>query len=810
MRPSISGDPTEELKMSTKVSLFGSTSISPIGSASSGGSGYGGSLLGGSSGSSLFGGYGYGTGLLGSTSGFGYGGSVPSSGGSSGGGSSTPSAPQVGPQGVDISKQVDEDSGLGLDFVGSDFKVSDDTALDSLKIVTKPSNGTLTLDGVEVSVDQIIDVDDFGKLNYVPDADFDGVETFTIAMSTDGSDYDSTPSSVSITVLASDDAPSIDLVSTIPVAEGATASNVGALLVASFNDPDTGDSLGSVEISNIPAATVGTLSYTSDAGGTVEITSAATPTVLSASEAATLKFAAAKDSVAPGTSPASTTFEYTVEDSTGLANAGTGTITLQITDGNDAPTFTAGSTDSYSIDENLTDIAANVNPATDEETPDTLTYSITGTDAALFNVDAANGDLSFKTAPDYEDAQDSNKDNVYRFNLISTDDGGMTAKQAIEVEVDDVSAALTMSLSSTTVNEGVTGVVVTPTLTNDDSSNDVTFTFNGGDDDGLFNIDEDTGAISFKSVPDFENPDDVGSSPTDNAYEVDVLVTDSEGTTATTSITITVANIDDEDPAFSAASTTAPFTSANTTEGSLSVDVAEDSTNVPVFAVAFSNGEALPAPTPLSVVTYSLSTNAGTSNFDISTAGMISLTASAELDFETRDTIQLTVTATDGEGDTAKTTVQVNVTDVDEDPVYTAPANPVSVDSDEDVDIGDEIEDAFEDPESTAMTFTVLAPTAGSAQLTGATTAGVLQYNLNGVNGAAVTIAAGGSATALTINEVASLVYFGPDTTEAHDGAVSDGTTASFVANIAITASDTAANTVSATFEVTVVDVTVA
>ena len=715
--------------------------------------------------------------------------------------------PQSGPQGVDISKQVDEDSGLGLDFVGSDFKVSDATALDSLKIVTKPSNGTLTLDGVEVSVDQIIDVDDFGKLNYVPYADFDGVETFTIAMSTDGSDYDSTPSNVSITVLASDDAPSIDLVSTIPVAEGATASNVGALLVASFNDPDTGDSLGSVEISNIPTANVGTLSYTSDAGGTVEITVAATPTVLSASEAATLQFAAAEDSVGPDTSPASTTFDYTVEDSTGLASAGTGTITLQITDGNDAPTFTAGTTDSYSIDENLTNIAANDNPATDEETTDTLDYSITGTDAALFNVDAANGDLSFKTAPDYEDAQDSNKDNVYRFNLIATDDGGKTAKQAIEVEVDDVAAALTMAATSPTVNEGVTGVIVTPTLTNDDSSNDVTFTFNGGDDDDLFNIDEDTGAISFKSVPDFENPDDGGATPSDNAYEVDILVTDSEGTTAATSITISVANINDEDPAFSSASTTATFTSANTTEGSLSVDVAEDSTSAPVFAVVFDNGEGAPAPATSSAVTYSLSTNAGTSNFDISAAGVISLTASAELDFESRDTIQLTVTATDGEGDTAKTTVQVNVTDVDEAPEYTAPANPVSVDSDEDVDIGDEIEDAFVDPEGTAMTFTVVAPTAGTSALTVATTAGVLQYNLNGVNNAAVTIPAGSSATALTINEVASLVYFGPDTTEAHGGTVTDATSASFVATIAITASDTAGNLATAAFEITVVDI---
>ena len=69
-----------------------------------------------------------------------------------------------------------------------------------------------------------------------------------------------------------------------------------------------------------------------------------------------------------------------------------------------------------------------------------LVYSITGTDAALFNVDAANGDLSFKAAPDYEDAKDSNKDNIYRLNLVATDDGGETAKQAVEVEVDDVAA----------------------------------------------------------------------------------------------------------------------------------------------------------------------------------------------------------------------------------------------------------------------------------------------------------------------------------------------------------------------------------
>ena len=274
------------MALSTKVSLFGGSSITTLGSsASSGGSGYGGSVLSGSSSSSLFSGYGYGTGLLGNSGLFGYG-SISSGGAGSGGGSTTPApAPQVGPQGTDISRQVAEDSLAGLDFVGSDFVVSDGSAVDSLQVISLPSNGSLELAGVAVALDQIIDSDDFGDLNYVPDADFDGVETFTIAMSTDGETYDSTPSNVSITVLgADDDAPTIDAVPTIAVEEGAEASNLGALIVASYNDPDSNDSLDEVVINSLPAN--GTLSYTSGAGGVVSLAGAAT---ITAAEAATRK-----------------------------------------------------------------------------------------------------------------------------------------------------------------------------------------------------------------------------------------------------------------------------------------------------------------------------------------------------------------------------------------------------------------------------------------------------------------------------------------------------------------------------------------
>lgn len=53
----------------------------------------------------------------------------------------------------------------------------------------------------------------------------------------------------------------------------------------------------------------------------------------------------------------------------------------------------------------------------------TSSFSIQGKDAALFTVDAATGKLDFKQAPDYENPQDSNKDNVYEVYILATDNG---------------------------------------------------------------------------------------------------------------------------------------------------------------------------------------------------------------------------------------------------------------------------------------------------------------------------------------------------------------------------------------------------
>ena len=64
-------------------------------------------------------------------------------------------------------------------------------------------------------------------------------------------------------------------------------------------------------------------------------------------------------------------------------------------------------------------------------------------------------------------------------------------------------------------------------------------------DGSLFEIDEKTGTLNFKSAPDFEVPRDFAGLPGDNIYEVEVVAEDPNGATATqvVSITVTDANV---------------------------------------------------------------------------------------------------------------------------------------------------------------------------------------------------------------------------------------------------------------------------
>ena len=95
------------------------------------------------------------------------------------------------------------------------------------------------------------------------------------------------------------------------------------------------------------------------------------------------------------------------------------------------PVFTSPAT--ANAQENQT--AAYMTAATDAE-GDTLVYSLSGTDAALFTIDANTGEVSFMAAPDFEAPGDDGGDNVYDI-IVTASDGTNSTNHNVAITVTD-------------------------------------------------------------------------------------------------------------------------------------------------------------------------------------------------------------------------------------------------------------------------------------------------------------------------------------------------------------------------------------
>ncbi|QNP30991.1 cadherin repeat domain-containing protein [Cylindrospermopsis curvispora] len=201
------------------------------------------------------------------------------------------------------------------------------------------------------------------------------------------------------------------------------------------------------------------------------------------------------------------------------------TLTITVNNLNEAPTFPSGIA-TFSSVENST-LVGMITAATDPD-EDTLTYSIGGADTNKFNFDTSNRVLSFKTAPDFEASGSAVGTNVYTVTVTATDGAGLTATQAVTVNVTDVvevgNPPLITSSSTFFVAENST-VVEAITATDANLEDILTYIISGGLDQSLFTIDANTGVLGFVTAPDFEAPGDTG---TDNFYNLQIQVTDSK------------------------------------------------------------------------------------------------------------------------------------------------------------------------------------------------------------------------------------------------------------------------------------------
>ncbi|MEI6444495.1 MAG: hypothetical protein WCO29_15515, partial [Nostocales cyanobacterium ELA583] len=115
-------------------------------------------------------------------------------------------------------------------------------------------------------------------------------------------------------------------------------------------------------------------------------------------------------------------------------------------DVNEAPVITSAATASFA--ENGTGTVYTVT-ATDIDADTTLTYSLSGDDADLFNIN--NGAVTFKTTPNFELPGDSGENNVYDINVIAND-GTSTATQAVAITVTNVNDEAPVITSAATAS----------------------------------------------------------------------------------------------------------------------------------------------------------------------------------------------------------------------------------------------------------------------------------------------------------------------------------------------------------------------
>ena len=219
-------------------------------------------------------------------------------------------------------------------------------------------------------------------------------------------------------------------------------------------------------------------------------------------------------------------------------------IRVRVSDEEEPPEITG--TGPFEVMENTTTVVQ-LEAADPDEGDEVTGYGIAGgADGALFAVDEETGELRFREAPDYEtpgdlesaDPQSEAGDNEYIVVVeVSSGEGERERKgqRAIRVRVSDEEEPPEItSTGPFEVMENATTVAQLEAADPDEGDEVTGYGIAGGADGGLFAVVEETGELTFREAPDYENPGDVESAEPesgagDNEYVVVVEVSSGEG-----------------------------------------------------------------------------------------------------------------------------------------------------------------------------------------------------------------------------------------------------------------------------------------
>ena len=311
------------------------------------------------------------------------------------------------------------------------------------------------------------------------------------------------------------------------------------------------------------------------------------------------------------------------------------TVTINLTNVNEAPTVTSGG--AFSVPENTT--AVTTVTANDPDTITTLAYSIVGgADAAKFTIDQDLGLLAFLSSPNFESPTDVGGNNVYDL-IVRVSDGSLSNDKPIAVTVTGVNEApvianQTFGVLDTVPNGTAVGTVV---ASDPDAGDTRTFVITAGNSSGAFAINSATGQITVADASQLNYL----VTPT---YSLTVTATDAGNLTGSGTITISVSHTNRAPTALALSNNTvAENAGANAVVGTLSttdLDLPSDSH------------------------AYTLVPGTGsTDNASFNIAGN-QLRATAGFDYETKNSYSVRVRTTDQGGSFVERVFTIYVTDV--------------------------------------------------------------------------------------------------------------------------------------------------
>ncbi|MFC4993949.1 immunoglobulin-like domain-containing protein [Rubritalea tangerina] len=231
--------------------------------------------------------------------------------------------------------------------------------------------------------------------------------------------------------------------------------------------------------------------------------------------------------------------------SAGFENQTISAVTVDLIDVNEPPSQPTLS--NTSVNENTTVVG--ILNATDPDLNDnSVNFEVAdhpSTDGQFFKITTFNNQhqLEFKTAPDFEDAQDFGNNNTYTVSVIASSNGQSTSKLFI-ITVNNVEEPLSspvLTLTNDPVYENQTVIGTVSSTDSDDTPISYAIAQTPVTDWERVDIDPTTGVLSFKTAPDYENPDDVNSN---HVYDINITVT-SGPESLTRGFSIPIANVDE-------------------------------------------------------------------------------------------------------------------------------------------------------------------------------------------------------------------------------------------------------------------------